>query len=146
MVDFTHAGGIVFRYDGDEPRYLVITAKKNPQHWVLPKGHIDPGETLAEAALREVLEETGVKARIMKPLGVSRIQTTQATILILFYLMEYLGEIGKEENRQKLWCSYEEGSGLLSFHNARNLLTKAHEIVKRVCSHDKSSPACESLS
>ena len=141
MADFTHAGGIVFRYDGDEPRYLVITAKKNPHHWVLPKGHIDPGETLAEAALREVLEETGVKARIMKPLGVSRIQTASASILMLFYLMEYLGEIGKKENRQLRWCPYDEGMRLLSFQNARNLLTKAHEIVNKVNSHGKISQA-----
>jgi 8-oxo-dGTP pyrophosphatase MutT (NUDIX family) len=134
MADFTHAGGIVFRYDGDCPCYLVITAKKNPNHWVLPKGHIDPGETLAEAALREVQEETGVRARIIKPIGVSRIQTASSTILMLFYLMEYLGEIGKKENRQQRWCSYDEGMGLLSFQNARNLLTKAHEIVKEISS------------
>jgi 8-oxo-dGTP pyrophosphatase MutT (NUDIX family) len=132
MTDFTHAGGIVFRYDGDNPCYLVVTAKKNPNHWVLPKGHIDPGETLAEAALREVQEETGVRARVINPIGVSRIQTASSSILILFYLMEYLGEIGKSENRQQRWCSYDEGMGLLSFQNARNLLTKAHEIVTEI--------------
>jgi 8-oxo-dGTP pyrophosphatase MutT (NUDIX family) len=132
MADFTRAGGIVFRYDGGDPRYLVITAKKNTHHWVLPKGHIDPGETPAEAALREVLEETGVKARIIKPLGVSRIQTAPPSILILFFLMEYLGEIRKSENRQKRWCSFDEGIRLLSFQNARNLITKAHEIVKEI--------------
>jgi 8-oxo-dGTP pyrophosphatase MutT (NUDIX family) len=130
MADFTLAGGIVFRYVGDNPCYLVVTAKKNPNHWVLPKGHIDPGETLAEAALREVQEETGVRARIVKPIGVSRIQTASSSILMLFYLMEYLGEIGKKENRQQRWCSYDEFRGLLSFKNARNLLTKAHEVVK----------------
>ncbi len=134
MADFTHAGGIVFRYEGDNPCYLVVTAKKNPNHWVLPKGHIDPGETLAEAALREVREETGVRARIIKPIGVSRIQTASSSIMMLFYLMEYLGEMDKSEKRQQRWCSYDEGMGLLSFPNARNLLTKAHEIVKKIYS------------
>jgi 8-oxo-dGTP pyrophosphatase MutT (NUDIX family) len=137
MVDFTHAGGIVFRYDGDNPSYLVITAKKNPHHWVLPKGHIDPGDTLAEAALREVQEETGVKARIIKPIGVSRIQIASTTILMLFFLMEYLGEIGKSENRQKRWRSFDEAMSLLSSQYARNLLIKAHEVVKEIyCSSD----------
>ena len=37
--------------------------------WVLPKGKIEPGETHEEAALREVREETGVKATIGKYLG-----------------------------------------------------------------------------
>jgi hypothetical protein len=46
--------------------------------------------------------------------------------------MEYLGEIGKKENREQRWCSYDEGMSLLSFQNARNLLTKAHEIVKEI--------------
>ena len=134
MADFTHAGGIVFRYDGENPRYLIINAKKNPHHWVLPKGHIDPGETIAEAALREVQEETGVKARIVKPIGVSRIQAASPSILVLFLLMEYLGEIGKSEDRQKRWCSFDEGMSLLSFQNARNLLFKAHKIVKEIYS------------
>lgn len=134
MADFTHAGGVVFRYDGDNPRYLVITAKRNPHHWVLPKGHIAPRETIAEAALREVQEETGVKARIIKPIGVSRIQTASPSISMLFFLMEYLGEIGKSETRQKRWCSFDEGMNLLSFQNARNLLIKAHEIVKEIYS------------
>ena len=134
MADFTHAGGIVFRYDGENPRYLIINAKKNPHHWVLPKGHIDPGETSAEAALLEVKEETGVKARIVKPIGVSQIQAASPSILVLFFLMEYLGEIGKSEDRQKRWCSFDEGMSLLSFQNARNLLFKAHKIVKEIYS------------
>jgi 8-oxo-dGTP pyrophosphatase MutT (NUDIX family) len=132
MAEFTHAGGIVFRYDGDKPSYLVITAKKNPHHWVLPKGHIDPGETITEAALREVQEETGVKARIIVPVGVSRIQIASRSMLMAFFLMEYLGEPGTDEGRQKRWCSFDEGMNLPSFQNARNMLLKAHEIVKKI--------------
>ena len=132
MADFTHAGGIVYRYDGENPRYLIITAKKNPHHWVLPKGHIDAGEKMADAALREVREETGVKARIIKPVGVSRIQTASLSILALFFLMEYLGEAGQGEDRQKRWCSLAEGMNLLSFQDSRQLLRKAHEMVKEI--------------
>lgn len=39
--------------------------------WALPKGHVEPGETLAQTALREVQEETGIAAEVVAPLGVT---------------------------------------------------------------------------
>ena len=44
--------------DGD--RFLVLRETKHGQRWYLPAGRAEAGETLAEAALRETLEETGV--------------------------------------------------------------------------------------
>ena len=63
MNNCSHAGGIVFRVIGDVPEFLIVTSRSNPEHWVLPKGHIEPGESPRSAAVREVLEETGVEAR-----------------------------------------------------------------------------------
>ena len=37
--------------------------------WSLPKGHIEPGETAEEAAVREVAEETGIRGEVMGELG-----------------------------------------------------------------------------
>jgi phosphatase NudJ len=45
--------------DGD--RFLVLREVKHGQLWYLPAGRVEPGEALAEAALRETLEETGVR-------------------------------------------------------------------------------------
>ena len=50
------AGGIVMR--GDE----VLMIRDRYGRWTFPKGHIEQGETPREAAVREVLEETGVRA------------------------------------------------------------------------------------
>src|SRR5262245_60629830 len=41
-------------------RFLAVHEAKHGQRWYLPAGRAEPGETLAEAALRETLEETGV--------------------------------------------------------------------------------------
>ena len=55
----TSSGGVVYRLVDGEPQFLLI---RDPYaNWGLPKGHIEGGETPAEAALREVAEETGLK-------------------------------------------------------------------------------------
>ena len=52
------AGGVVFRKIGEEHNVLII---RDPYgQWGLPKGHLEEGEEAHEAALREVLEETGL--------------------------------------------------------------------------------------
>lgn len=59
------AGGIVTRDDGK----MLLILRNN--RWDLPKGKVETGETLLQAALREVEEETGIKNQ---PLGHSAIQ------------------------------------------------------------------------
>jgi diadenosine hexaphosphate hydrolase (ATP-forming) len=56
------AGGVVFRPDG-----AVLLLRHHEGTWVFPKGHIDPGEDALTAALREVEEEAGVRARCPDP-------------------------------------------------------------------------------
>ncbi|MBC7084005.1 MAG: NUDIX hydrolase [Firmicutes bacterium] len=59
------AGVVVFR--GDQ----VLIIKNRFGEWVLPKGKVEAGETPEAAALREVEEETGVRAEILRPAGTS---------------------------------------------------------------------------
>ena len=63
-------GGVVFDNRG---RVLVLEHRNGT--WVFPKGHLDPGETALEAALREVEEEAGVTATLL----VTATQTTRYT-------------------------------------------------------------------
>lgn len=49
---------------------VVICGRDSDGVWGLPKGMIDEGESLTEAALREVIEETGLKVEIVKKIGV----------------------------------------------------------------------------
>ncbi len=61
------AGGVV----ADGAGRLLLIRDRNG-FWTFPKGHIEPGETPEAAAVREVREETGVAARPLAPLGVTR--------------------------------------------------------------------------
>jgi 8-oxo-dGTP pyrophosphatase MutT (NUDIX family) len=62
------AGGVVF----DARRRIAIVLQRNREgrlRWTLPKGKLEPGETPGQAARREVLEETGLRTRIVGRLG-----------------------------------------------------------------------------
>ena len=62
----SHAGAVVYRLEDGQILYLIETARNNPAHWVLPKGHIEAGETPEKAAEREV-EGGKEKVRVTLP-------------------------------------------------------------------------------
>ena len=61
------ASAIIF----DEARERVLmTQREDNSRWCLPGGGMDPGESAAEACVREVLEETGLEARVTRLIGI----------------------------------------------------------------------------
>ncbi len=52
------AGGVVFRIVNDRPQILMIQDRLG--RWTIPKGHVEPGESIEQTAVREVAEETGL--------------------------------------------------------------------------------------
>lgn len=70
-MDEISAGGLVVDDSADQPLGAVIGRRdrKGRLLWSLPKGHIEPGESAEQAAVREVAEETGITGRILGRLG-----------------------------------------------------------------------------
>ena len=70
MIEATSCGGVVI-FRG---KILVLykSYKNKYEGWVLPKGTVEEGEEFKETAAREVLEETGVRASIIKYIGKSQ--------------------------------------------------------------------------
>lgn len=60
---YKSCGVLPYRLMGDRREYLVVYERFS-QCWSLPKGHMEPGETEAQTALRELLEETGLTAEL----------------------------------------------------------------------------------
>ena len=72
-VEETSAGGLVIdSNDAREARAALIgrTDRRGRLLWSLPKGHVEPGETVEDAAVREVSEETGITGRVLAELGI----------------------------------------------------------------------------
>ena len=64
------AGAIILREIEGELKLALAHHKNSAKEWVLPKGHVDPGESLEQATLREIHEETGLaRVQLIKHLG-----------------------------------------------------------------------------
>ncbi len=123
----THAGGVVVRRDGAELRFLLVTARRQPGLWVFPKGHIEPGETPEQAAAREVLEEAGVEATVVGPVGATEFRSARGSVRAQFYLMEFVSEgpPAPGEDRRRVWLTADEARRSLIYEDSRLLITRA---------------------
>jgi ADP-ribose pyrophosphatase YjhB (NUDIX family) len=54
----------------DEEKRVLLQKRSDVGLWGIPSGHVEPGETVAEAAIREVQEETNLQIHILKLVGV----------------------------------------------------------------------------
>ncbi len=71
-------GAVVTRLDPIRGTELLVIHRKRYDDWTLPKGKLDPGESLPACAVREVAEETGVTIRLSAPLDTIRYEAANA--------------------------------------------------------------------
>ena len=103
----------------------------------LPKGHVDPGETPIEAAVREVCEETGIVAEPVCELGESRYwyRRDGRTIgkSVAFFLFEYVeGDIADhdDEVEEVRWMGLREALTELSYEGERGMIARAIALLE----------------
>jgi 8-oxo-dGTP pyrophosphatase MutT (NUDIX family) len=119
------AGAIAVRLQEPEPLFLVVTARRNPDHWIFPKGHVEPGEELMAAAVRELEEEAAVDGVPLLPVGYSSFRSGREDIDVTYFLVRALTEGQRREGRQLAWLPYEQARARLTFPDSRRLLDEA---------------------
>jgi 8-oxo-dGTP pyrophosphatase MutT (NUDIX family) len=134
MIEAVSSGGVVI-FRG---KILVLYKHLHNKYegWVLPKGTVEEGETHAQTALREVYEESGVQASIMKYIGKSQytfsVPEDMVSKEVHWYLMiadSYYSKPQREEYfTDSGYYKYHEAYHLLKFPNEKQILEQAHGI------------------
>jgi 8-oxo-dGTP diphosphatase len=133
------AGGVVFRRSRGRTKVCLI-ATRGGDTWQLPKGLVEQGEPLEEAAEREVREETGLRARVLQRLDKIdywyfwREDDERVRIhkFVYFFLLRHLGGSTREhdfEVEEARWFSIEEAEQVLTFENEKHVLRQAAQAI-----------------
>jgi len=125
-----------------------MIATRQSTRWGLPKGAVASGETSQQAALREVQEETGLIADIIRPLDTIeyffRAGDTMIRKRVDFYLMLFAGgtltpQLSEVDDAQ--WVPLSESVGRASFESEKKLLEDALRGIDSVAERFSSSSA-----
>jgi len=134
-------GALVVRRRGAALEVLLVRRRYPPfaGYWSFPGGHVEPGESVLEAARRELLEETGLEA---EPLGVVHIHELLANgpqgptqYVILDVLMRYLGgePVAGSDALEAGFFSLSRAASLRLTPGARALLSQLPSLVSGGC-------------
>ncbi|MCR5268312.1 MAG: NUDIX hydrolase [Lachnospiraceae bacterium] len=132
MIEATSCGGVViFR---GKILLLYKNFRNKYEGWVLPKGTVEEGEEYEDTALREVREETGARASIVKYVGKSHysFSVPEDTVEkeVHWYLMRGENYYSKPQREEYFvdsgYYKYHEAFHLLKFSNERQILERAY--------------------
>ena len=131
-VEETSAGGFVL--DAETQTRIALIGRETRSRrleWCVPKGHPEGSETIEQAAIREVFEETGLEVSIVSSLGTIEYQFTAGEKLIVktvhHFLMKQIGgtlSVENDPDREAVtakWVSVQDIESTLTHENERRM-------------------------
>jgi len=135
--DVVSAGVVVF----GPKRTVLLVHRPKYDDWSFPKGKLDPGERAAAAAVREVLEETGVRVRLGPPLASQRYPIRGGMKTVVYWTGRPVDDTPDNidvstyapnaEIDKVVWVSVRRARGLLTYQHDVDTLDEALEVRKR---------------
>ena len=136
MREIASAGVIVYRVKNDEIEYLLLHHIAG--HWDFAKGKVEPGETIEQAALRELHEEAGLRTdleegfqdsieyKFMERDGLM----TKKTVFFFVGRVNDEQVILSDEHKNYVWLPYKEAHAKMTFDTARAVFERAHAFIR----------------
>lgn len=137
----TSAGGLVVDFEAATLDVAIIARinRAGRLEWCLPKGHLEGDETSAEAARREIAEETGIVGSVIAPLGSVdywfSVSGNRIHKVVHHFLLRATGGTITVENDpdheaiDAAWVPLDELGEKLSFANERRIVAAARSLV-----------------
>ena len=138
------AGLIIFRRMKSEIQYLLMRASYGTRHWTPPKGHVDPGESDYQAALRETEEEAGLQPSLLEIRPNFKIELNykvtshrdgiQRPKVVTYWLAELINpEVNEiklsEEHSDFKWLPLKETLELSGFPDQNEMFVKCNNAI-----------------
>ena len=134
MIEEISSGGVVIFGN------TILLLKKFNGDWVLPKGRVEKGEKIRDAALREVLEESGVKAEIDEYIGKANYeyrnqkQDKMVSKTVHWYLMRANNmdctPLKKEGFIDAVFVHIDKATDLVRYKDEKNMIDKGLKMLK----------------
>ena len=138
-IKYDAAGGVLTRENGRRLLLLEIPGRKELR---LPKGHVEPGETITQAAIREVQEETGyADIEVVADLGslthtfYNLRKDANVTRTETYFLMRLVSERAydgphfEHENFKRRWVNTDDAERLLTYESEREFARRARRAL-----------------
>jgi 8-oxo-dGTP diphosphatase len=120
------AGGAVLRERDGGGVELCLVHRPKYDDWSVPKGKLDRGESFEDAAVREVLEETGLRCRLLQELDPARYEDHKGRPkLVRYWLMEPLEDTGfvpNDEVDELRWLEIPAAAALVTYGHDKELV------------------------
>jgi 8-oxo-dGTP diphosphatase len=119
------AGGVIERHTENGVKIAVIRRERYGVEWCLPKGKVQPGETLTDAARREIKEETGCDVTLVRFIETNTYAAKGGIKAVFYWLCHLKGEcrfVPGEEVQELVWLAPEETICRLTHKSQQDLI------------------------
>ena len=134
------SGGIVFRLTKDKKDIEVLLIQDSKNRWTIPKGHIEPGETAKQTAIREIGEEAGLShIQVLSWLGKIHFKYRRIDKLVLMttqiYLVRSLDTTERPTKEKWMngikWFSFQDAINVIEYEDIEKLMLIAKKRIRQ---------------